>query len=208
MDDDVKIYRYDDDISFRQCSLANKSNSLMHGDCTSFETREENFKTHYYCQQYGIHLHCTRHTEQELAVLRDSTYEYWLKCPKCNNLIKIVNLDKTLQDCLKMLNIPKFKNAKLIRLDDWYIPELKAEVVDEKTSDYWIKTDVKTDKDGDTMIVLYIGKKDTKEKCQFFIKPEKLQLSNDYKDLDPAKILSKIEVTLKDRTIKQEYDND
>lgn len=24
-----------------------------------------------------------------------------------------------------MLNIPKFKNAKLIRLDDWYIPELK-----------------------------------------------------------------------------------
>ena len=57
------------------------------------------------------------------------------------------------------------------------------------------------------MIVLYVGKKYSKDKCQFFIKPEKLQLSNDYKDLDPSKVLSKIEVTLKDRTIKQEYDN-
>lgn len=65
---------------------------------------------------------------------------------------------------------------------------------------------VKTDKDNDTIIVLYVGKKNTKEKSQIFIKPEKLQLSSDYKDLDPATILSKIEVTLKDRTLKQEYD--
>ena len=106
-----------------------------------------------------------------------------------------------------MLNSSKFKNAKLIRLDDWYIPELKAEITDKKISDYWIKADVKTDKDGDTIVVLYVGKRDSKEKCQFFIKPEKLQLSNDYKDLDPAEVLTKIEVTLKDRIIKQEYDN-
>ena len=66
---------------------------------------------------------------------------------------------------------------------------------------------MKTDKDGDTIVVLYVGKRDSKEKCQFFIKPEKLQLSNDYKDLDPAEVLTKIEVTLKDRIIKQEYDN-
>ena len=55
-------------------------------------------------------------------------------------------------------------------------------------------------------IVLYVGKRNSKDKCQFFIKPEKLQLSTDYKDLDPAEILAKIEVTLKDRVIKQEYD--
>lgn len=24
-----------------------------------------------------------------------------------------------------MLNIPKFKGVKLIRLDDWYVPEIK-----------------------------------------------------------------------------------
>lgn len=36
MSDDVKIYRYNDDISFRQCSLANKINSLTNGDCNMF----------------------------------------------------------------------------------------------------------------------------------------------------------------------------
>lgn len=206
MSDDVKIYRYNDYISFRQCTLANNANSLTYGDCTCFETREENWKTHYFCKQYGIHLHCTKHTEQELILSKDGTFDYWLKCPKCDNAIEIMDFDKTLQECIKMLNIPKFKGAKLIRLDDWYVPELKEEIKAEKISDYWIKSDVKTDKDGDTMVVLYVGKKNSKDKCQFFIKPEKLQLSTDYKDLDPAKVLAKIEVTLRDRIIKQEYD--
>ena len=93
----------------------------------------------------------------------------------------------------------------MIRLDDYYVKEVK--LPKQKISDYWISADVKTDKDNDTIIVLYVGLKDSNEKSQFFIKPEKLQLSTDYKDLDPAKIISKIEVTLKDRTIKQEYDN-
>ena len=105
-----------------------------------------------------------------------------------------------------MLNIEKFKGAKLIRLDDYYVPEVKANVKTE--SNYWIKADVKTDKDNDTIIVLYVGNKNTKEKIQYFIKPEKFQLTSDHNDLDPSTILSRIEVTLKDRTLIQEYDND
>ena len=66
---------------------------------------------------------------------------------------------------------------------------------------------MKTDKDGDTIIVLYIGHKDTKEKVQYFIKPEKGQLTSDYKYMDPAKILSKIEVRIKGRTLTQEFDD-
>ena len=89
-----------------------------------------------------------------------------------------------------------------MRLDDWYIPEIKKK---EKTTDYWISTEVKTDRDGDTIIVIYVGHKDDSEKTQFFIKPEKLQLSHDYKDMDPSQILSKIVLTLKDRTIEQKY---
>ena len=198
------IYSYNDKISFRQCSLSSNTNNLNFGDCTCFYTKEENWKTHYFCEQFGIHLHCTKHKEQELIKERN----YSLKCPKCNNSIEIEGFDKTLKDCLKLLNIPKFKNAKFIRLDDYYVPEIKERINLEEKSNYWIQADIKTDKDQDTMIVLYIGKKDSKEKCQFFIKPEKLQLANDHKDLDPATILSKIEVTLKDRIIKQEYDND
>ena len=106
-----------------------------------------------------------------------------------------------------MLNMEFFKDATLIRLDDWYVPEIKQK--EKLESGYWIHTDVKTDKDGDTMIVVYVGHKDMKgKKTQFFIKPEKLQLSSDHKDLDPAQILSKIEVTFKGRKISQEYDEE
>ena len=104
-----------------------------------------------------------------------------------------------------MLNIPEFKDAKLVRLDDWYVHEIKEKVKDE--SGYWITTNVKTDKDGDTIIVVYVGHKDSNEKAQFFIKPEKGQLTSDHKDMDPAKILSKIEVHFKGRTLTQEFED-
>ncbi len=202
MNEEKIIYRYNDDISFRQCDLSNKSNSLYQGDCTNFYTREENWKEHFYCNQYGIHLHCTKHTEIELEYSKNFG-KHSLHCPKCDNSIEIESLDKTIQDCLKILNIPKFKDAKLIKLDDWYIHEVKEK--QKIDSDYWISTEVKTDRDKDTIIVVYIGKRDSKDKVQYFIKPEKMQLTNDHKDLDPATIISKIEVTLKDRTLKQEY---
>ena len=40
------------------------------------------------------------------------------------------------------------------------------------------------------------------------IEPGKLQLSTDHKDLDPANIITKIEVMLKDRVLSQKYDKD
>lgn len=202
-DEEIKIYKYDDNISFRECSLSNKTYCLTNGDCTNFETREESWKTHYYCNQYGIHLHCTKHPEVELEV-GDSYSGTFLKCSRCDREIPINGIHDTIQSCMKVLNMPKFKGAKLIRLDDWYTPEVKEKV--ETESDYWGKADVKTDRDKDTIIVLYVGNRNSKEKAQLFIKPEKLQLTNDYKDLDPATVISKIEVTLKDRTLKQEYD--
>lgn len=69
-------------------------------------------------------------------------------------------------------------------------------------------TDVKTDKDGDTIIVVYVGHKDDNEKAQFFIKPEKGQVTSDHKDLDPSKILSKIEVKFRGKRITQEFDEE
>ena len=46
------------------------------------------------------------------------------------------------------------------------------------------------------------------EKAQFFIKPEKCQLTSDHKDLDPAQVLAKIEVTLKDKKLIHKYERD
>lgn len=201
--DETKIYRIDDDISFRKCSLFD-GKKASHGDCTNFDIREENWKQYYSCCQDGIHFHCTKHPEIELDIIKEKySSDVKLRCPKCKRDIEINSISEITQKCLRMLNIERFKDAKLIRLDDWYTPEVKAK---EKSSDYWVTTDVKTERDGDTIVVIYVGHTGSNEKAQFFIKPEKLQLASDYKDMDPAKVLSKIEVTLKNRMLDQKYD--
>ena len=201
---DKTIYRLNDEISFRKCSLFD-GDQLTFGDCTNFSTAERNWRTYYCCNQDGIHFHCTAHPEIELE--RDTTnyYASTYRCPKCQKSIEIENVKELKSKCLRMLNIPAFKDATLVRLDDWYVHEIKEKVKEE--SGYWITTNVKTDKDGDTVIVVYVGHKDSREKAQFFIKPEKGQLTSDHKDMDPAKILSKIEVYFKGRTLTQTFED-
>lgn len=205
MDEKPIIYRLNDDISFRKCSLFD-GEEQSYGDCTNFSEMERHWKKYYSCNNYGIHFHCTRHPWIELSYDPDYTGypDTYLECRRCKNRIPIISFAHLRSQCLKLLNMEKFKDAKLVRLDDWYIPEIKEKVNVEP--DYWIRADVKTDRDGDTIVVLYVGNKNTKDKAQFFIKPEKLQLSSDHKDLDPAKVLSKIEITLKDRKLIQTYD--
>lgn len=197
------IYRLDDNISFRKCSLFD-GGQMTRGNCTCFHQKEIQWKDYYFCNRNGIHLHCTKHPEIELEI-RSERYSTSLYCPKCNAETTIDDLNEIVGRCLRMLNMEIFKDATLVRLDDWYVPEIKKK--EKLESGYWIQTDIKTDKDGDSIVVLYIGHKDSNgKKAQFFIKPEKLQLSSDHKDLDPARVLSKIEVTLKGRKIIQEYD--
>lgn len=201
---DKTIYRMNDDISFRKCSLFD-GDELTFGDCTNFSTAERNWRTYYSCNQDGIHFHCSTHPEIELEVEQIEYYSTKYYCPKCRKHIEVGNPRELKGKCLRMLNIPEFKGAKLVRLDDWYVHEVTKK---EKTeSGYWITTDVKTDKDGDTIIVIYVGHKDSGEKAQFFIKPEKGQLTSDHKDMDPAKVLSKIEVLFKGRRLSQEFDD-
>ncbi|MBR3868511.1 MAG: hypothetical protein IKM66_04285 [Clostridia bacterium] len=203
--DDKTIFRLNDDISFRKCSLFD-GDELTFGNCTNFSTAERNWRTYYSCNQDGIHFHCTTHPEIELEVEDESYGNVTYRCPKCRKSIEVENRRELKNSCLRMLNIPEFKDAKLIRLDDWYVHEIKEKVKEE--SGYWLTTNVKTDKDGDTIIVVYVGHKDSNEKVQFFIKPEKGQLTSDHKDMDPAKILSKIEVHFKGRKLTQDFDND
>lgn len=208
MKEEQEIYRYNDEICFRKCSLANNP-SKSFGDCSKFYRKRTilslfESKETFYCGQEGFHFYCGKHQSVELEMTKESDKCIFI-CPKCENNIEIDSFDELLRNCQKKLNIKELANAKYIRLDDWYIPEVKKNV--ENDSNYWIKADVKTDKEKENIIVLYIGKKGEKEKVQYFIKPEKLQLTSDHKDLDPATIISKIEVTLKDRTIIQKYDD-
>ena len=200
---DKKIYKMDEKIAFRKCSLYDGKQEV-HGDCTNFSEIEEKWKSYFVCNQYGIHFHCGKHPEIELQAEENEYFGVSYSCPQCNEIVTTVKKEKDLlSQCLAALNREEFKDAKLIRLDDWYTPEVRERSGD---SEYWVQADVKTDKDGDTIIVLYVGHKGDREKAQFFIKPEKRQLTSDHKDMDPAKVLSKIEVTLKNRKMIQEYD--
>lgn len=204
MENEKVIYRLDDNISFRKCSLYD-GGQVKHGDCTNYTKKEIRWTEYSFCRQEGIHLHCTKDPEVELDIEK-SEFELYLICPKCKNKVEIQNLQSVYSRCQKFLNMEIFKDAKLVRLDDWYTHEIKEKI--NLPSNYWITSQVKTDKDGDTIVILYIGKKGQKDKVQFFIKPEKLQLTSDHKDLDPSSILSKIEVTLKDRTLTQNFDEE
>ena len=197
------IFRIDDNISFRKCTLAD-GDDVTHGDCTNYYTQSRDWKEYYHCTQDGIHFHCTKHPEIELNSEKDDDGNTLLFCPKCGKTVWKGDYNLLKSKCLKMLNIPIFKDAKLIRLDDWYTPEVKKK--EKLESNYWVEADVKTDKDGDTMIVLYVGNKDAKGKVQFFIKPEKGQLTSDHHDQDPGQVISKIQVTLKDRKLTHEFD--
>ncbi len=199
MDDSKKIYVLNDKYAFRCCSLFDQDCNC-YGDCTNWSHKYENKKDVYSCNQFGIHYHCAKHPEIEL----ENTEYGDLKCRICGDLGNEWSYEKLRSDCLRALNSERFKNADLIRINEFYIPQAKEKV---KLENYWVHTDVKTDKDGDTIVVVYIGDNTaSKEKVQFFIKPEKAQLTYDHKDLDPGTIISKIEVTLKDRTLKQEFD--
>src|SRR5690606_25079669 len=158
----------------------------------------------------SVHFLCPEHPTIKLVneyAYDKSKVGYKLVCSRCQ-----VNSDYTpvkSRESLKLLEEKAlalhdqdiYKDAKLIRLDDYYIPEIKRFDAIPKSTNYSIKADVKTDKDGDTIIVLYVGHKGDEKRAQIFIKPEKLQLSHDHKDLDPGKVLAKIELTLKDRCI-------
>lgn len=197
------IYRLNDEVSFRICSLKD-GEGCCYGDCTNYQKKCDIDKVNYLCSQDGFHYHCTKHPQIELDVKYDHDDPYFT-CSICKNIIEIDSLSQVRSQCQKLYNRKDFKEVKLVRLDDYYIREYKPKKSIE-VSDYWVKPEIKTDKDGDTLIVLYIGYNGEKDKTQFFIKPEKLQLTNDYNDMDPAKIISKIEVTLKDRTLTQIYD--
>ena len=211
--DKKNVYIFNDDIAFRMCSLSDGRKLTKFGTCTNFNEQSNKYESIYTCNQYGVHLYCRKHLNVELENCYANEIVPYLKCAKCNKQIKFIDhkyifsINDLLKECLKKLNYVKLNADNIIKLDDIYYPEKKLKI--KTNSGYWISTEVKTDKDSDTIIVLYVGNSNEKYrngKSQIFIQPEKLKLSHDHKDLDPATVISKIEVTLKDRKLKEEYD--
>lgn len=192
-----ELYQYDDHLLFR---------IKRNGDWSLDETKEDRSVT-FVCPKHRIDL-----VKEDYLSMGKRGFR--LACPLCEQEeeykpLRFHDSDFSVLEkkALAMLDKSNLATAKLIRLNDVYTREIKKfDAYSDKDSDYSIKADVKTDVNGDTIVIIYVGYKGKKDKAQLFIKPEKLQLSHDFKDLDPAKILAKVELTLKDRVITQTYD--
>lgn len=197
-DNKTKLYEYNDKLLF-----------TIKDVFSDWEDTNDNREVVFVCPQHRVPM-----VEEDYTF--KNFFGFRLSCPLCERDSNYVPMKWEEQKyavlqkkALALLDKSELENAKLIRLDDVYTREitkfdsLKGAV----DSDYFIKADVKTDVNGDTIVVIYLGYKGNKDKAQLFIKPEKLQLSHDFKDMDPAAILAKVELTLRDRTITQNYDN-
>ncbi len=196
---DAKIYEYNDRLLF----------IVKDAPIDDWASNTDNREVVFVCPQHRVPM-----VEEDYLFKGFSGFR--LSCPLCERDSNYAPMKwdgqkyTTLQKkALSLLDKSDLENAKLIRLDDVYTREItKFDALKETVgSDYFIKADVKTDVNGDTVVVIYLGYKGDKNKAQLFIKPEKLQLSHDFKDMDPAKVLAKLELTLRDRTITQNYDN-
>ncbi len=202
-----KIYRLNDRYYFRICD---------YDDCTD---RQSHWKGHEKCladpfsmaqepHEGGVHLHCPEHNEFEMVVSQSGLgpRSYGLSCTACGSerigRMLITEIETIKQQARAALNSSMFKNAKLIRLDDFYTPEISAKDTATKDSKYWMSYDVKETKDGKPLLVLYLGDRSEKSKAQFFIDPETKKLSHDQKDTEPIAVISRIEVQFKDGMIE------
>ncbi len=196
---------------------ANTQNIFIYSDHLYFIVQEPTWPdTNNMIDERNVTFICHKHGTP--LVVEDTDFKnrgFELVCPLCEQDYDYEPMSFPNQKygvlqrkALASLDRIDFKNAKFIRVNEFYTPEIKKfNVLKKSDTPYSIKADVKTDANGDTIVILYLGYKGDKKKTQLFIKPEKLQLSHDFKDMDPAAILAKVELTLRDRTITQNYDN-
>lgn len=209
------LYKLNDSLFFRICTF---------DDCTE---KDRHWAEHIKkcdptkvllggCMHTGqVHLHCGAHRECELALRRGpmGPRDNDLLCPICETDISsepeptllrltVYEIDNLKQQAWSLLNSSQFKNAKLVRLDDYYYPELSEKNTAQKDSRYWMSYDVKRNKNGQPILILYLGDRDLKNKAQFFIEPESQKLSHDHKDTSPMQVISRIEVQFTEGTIE------
>lgn len=112
------IYHLDDEISFRKCTLY-YGERVHFGDCTDFKC---SYSKIYKCNNFGIHYQCSKHPQFEYNII--TSYDEFgytqkrLECPICKKEL-YRDLSELRKQCLRLLNVEKFKNAKIIRLEDF-----------------------------------------------------------------------------------------
>lgn len=99
----------------------------------------------------------------------------------------------------KKLKSKQYSEARLIDLDGLLVPVSKKDNIVTDDSEYFIRSQVKSGKRGDQLVV-YASKKGQKDKTQIFIDPEHQRMSFDQNDLNPTDVFVRLEATFKGGT--------
>lgn len=199
-------------VCFRVC---NTLKSDVPDWCTNYG-KDGDWNKKFTCRQQNVHFYCPIYKNIELVENMeniDFTNEtiWWCeKCKQCDRTYEGIRLNK--EDIVRRARIivesEKLKNACLIRIDE-QCSELKINKLKTNTPTYVAWGKIETDIVGNPQVNLYIACSDDKgKKVHYFIEPEVEKIRHEISntDIDPATIISKIQITLKDRRIIYEYD--
>lgn len=127
----------------------------------------------------------------------DKSYITELHCQDCGITYKLRrNLRNEEKYVISKVRAIDYQNYKVIDIDGILTPVTKKQRV--QTEDgYFCTAQIRDSKRG-PQVVIYAGKKGSKEKSQIFITPEERRLSFDQNDLNPADVFTKITAEFKD----------
>lgn len=128
--------------------------------------------------------------------LFESTTE--LRCEECGTIYKLPRtLEKEKKYVFDRVASTIFSKLQFTNLDDIAIPIAEDKI--KKNSDYFVTSLLTKSKIGLRLIV-YAGKKGSKDKTQIFIEPEIKRLAFDQRDLHPNDVFVKLEATFNDKS--------
>ncbi|MBP7857586.1 MAG: hypothetical protein WAW63_05945 [Candidatus Saccharimonadales bacterium] len=105
------------------------------------------------------------------------------------------------QDVARMMLAKKFQKLEIIDIDGINTPVLKKKV-STKDDKYFASVQINESKRG-PQLVIYAGKKGSKEKAQVFVTPETKKMSFDHKDVKPTDIFTKITAEFIDGSVNE-----
>ncbi|NCO10814.1 hypothetical protein GW930_02835 [Candidatus Saccharibacteria bacterium] len=153
------------------------------------------------CREHGFELDGVAWDGREWgAPSFGEGYASNLLCLEGPHIIKLPSrLDEIQAYISKKIRSKAFSDAKLIDLDGLLVPVSKKEKISAGGTDYFVTSQVKNGKRGD-QVVVYAGKKGSKDRAQISIDPEHKKMSFDQNDLNPADVFVKLEATFRDGT--------
>lgn len=147
------------------------------------------------CPVDKLEMRCDENNDEIWG--EDKRYITELHCQGCDKKYELKrNLHDEEKFVIGKVRAIDYQDYKIIDIDGILTPVTKKQKKQTENG-YFCTTQIRDSKRG-PQVVIYAGKKGSKEKSQIFITPEERRLSFDQNDLNPADVFAKITAEFKD----------